>query len=309
MAVIPAASIHATPYPTGWAWIDECRDILSGGTRAAVNRLQAPLVEADEELTVQFETNQPTVSSRLSVGLETMYVWDYSPAQRTVTVQRGVEGTQAEAHSAGDLVWVDPRFTTARIWRALQLEVNALSSEGLWRPVTLERTFDVTLGGVDLASNMLDTNLVNVVCLPAGMSGEWVEIPPTWTVLTDLSTEKYPSGRAVFFTEHGPSGSDRVRITYRAALDPLLDPGEDPCEATGLPGTAGDIPPIGAAIRLLAGEPITRANPSTSPTSRRPGETSTSDVLNSANALRASRLARLNEERTRLSRTYPTRVR
>lgn len=306
MAVVPVLSTP-TPYTSGWAWIEECRNYLTGGVKPQLNKLQSAMDETATTLTVQYALNQPTVGGVISVGLETMLVWDFNATGNTVVVERGYAGTEAEAHDAGDLVFVDPRFTTARIWRQLQNEVAALGSEGLWRVDIIEDTFDVNLGGIDLSSVMLTDQIISVSLLPDGMDGEWQDIQH-WQVLTGLSTDVYASGNALFFPNGGPSGADTIRVTYKGALDPLADVEENPVDATGIPPTAADIPPIGAAVRLLAGEPVVRADPSSSPTQRPPGETSTSDLVNSGNALRALRSQRLAQEIQRLSGRYAVRL-
>lgn len=63
--------------------------------------------------------------SQLDIGFELLNVYRWNQATRTATVSRGHLGTTAAAGTAGDLVRVNPRFSSASILDAIRDELRS----------------------------------------------------------------------------------------------------------------------------------------------------------------------------------------
>lgn len=309
ITIVPSLGYGDVPQPGGKSgadWIAETRSYLAGSTRDVLTQLNQDIDPDDQSFTLTHDTPM-SLGDRLCVGMETMHVWSYDQRTRTVQVQRGVDGTQPLAGASGTLCQINPRFSDARIWQALQESLSVLQSAGMYQAKTLERTADAVIRGFDLAADLIGDRVLEVAYLPNDSLQVWREAAQ-WEVFTNVDTATYPSGRMLFLaTEYVVPALWPVRITYQAHLGVLRSPADEVAKQTGLPVTALDVPPLYAAVRLLAGEPVRRANPNNQPTGRRPDEVTTGDIVNSGSALRSLYATRLQAELTRLKQQYPYR--
>jgi hypothetical protein len=299
----------AVPGPTAADLVAETRRHLDGSGRDVLNQLAGALSVSAEAVPLSREVGPVAAGDRLGVGLEVMYVWSFDPPTRRAVVRRGVDGSAAGTHALADLVRVNPRFTDWAIFGALNHEVSALHSEGLFAVRTVARTVDAERSGYDLTADLLGDQVLAVHYQDAYGSADhhWVEVGG-WRVALNVPTAEFPSGRALILPTFGGQDGQPLRITYKAPLAPLTSLADDVAAKTGLAATALDIPPLGAAVRLMAGRPVQRADPLVQPQTRRAEEVSTSDVLNSPGALRALRATRVTDEKTRLAGLWPTRL-
>lgn len=299
---MPVYTPPLTTYATGWDWIERVR----AHTRARDQRaLLASGIDAD--VTTFNVAHAPTflsAQSRISCGLETMYVWSYNSSTGVVEVQRGVDGSTAAPHLAGDTTFVNPRWSTYEIWLALVEEVISLPSAGLWCVSEIERTWDSLIQGVDLVEDLVGDRVLAVMRQGAGDGRKnWSRLWD-WDITQNAPTGDYSSGKALMAVS-GVATGDILRIVYRSQPGVLADPDLDPVAQTNLAYSAGDIPPIGAAIRLLVNQPVMRTNTNSSPTARNPGEVSAGDAIQSAAPLRNLKQTRIAEEVTLQQASYP----
>jgi hypothetical protein len=130
---------------------------------------------------------------------------------------------------------------------------------------------------------------------------DWMTVPRSeYQVHMEASLTDFASGVGLVFP-NGPRSNMTHRVWYRTAYNQLSgDPAEDVPARTGITQQAEDIISLGAAIRVAESRPIARADPFSPGDTRRAGEASTSDALQSTSALRLSRTRRIAEEAARL---------
>lgn len=274
-----------------------------------MNKLTADITAATGTTTLAFNYDLTGLArgSTISAGLETMLVWSADTTSKTAVVERAFNGSTATAHSTTDLLTINPRVTDAEIFRALNYELNALAKEGIYQLKTLDRTFSAPVLGYDLASDLLGDDVIEVAWRDNSTSLDYYKVRD-FRVLRNLPTTDFPSGNGLFIHDEVQQGRP-LRVTYKAGLGQLAAMSDVVTTVTGIPVTAVDIPPLGAAIRLFAAKPLRRAAVEVQGDTRRPAEASTSDTLSAPNALRALYQRRVAEEAGRLVGQNPYKVR
>lgn len=284
------------------------RRLLDVSGRDQMNKLGADLDAFSTTLNYAKTQGAIQPGALLSVGLETMYVWD--AAGSLATVERGFAGSTPATHTAGDLVYVNPRVSGFAVLDAINADLAELSALGLYRVKSLDLT---AVGGqyaYDLASDVRDVLDVRWKDTASNVTKDWFEID-TWEVVRDMPTSDYPSGVALRFdrSRQQPIANQTIRVRYAANFTTLSALTDDVAATTGLPVTALDLPPLGAACRLADSFPMLRADINRQGGTRRPEEVSTTDTLQAGGALRARRAARIADEVNRLALSYPPRLR
>jgi hypothetical protein len=97
---------------------------------------------------------------------------------------------------------------------------------------------------------------------------------------------------------------DRLHLTYRKGFNQLSNSFSTKV-ATGIPASAWDLPPIGAAISLMAGREIKRSFVESQGDSRRAAEVTGGKSTESVIALQRLRQQRITSEKQRLDGFYP----
>jgi hypothetical protein len=291
-------------------WIEGTRFRLMSGHQEQLNRLDAAYVAGSGTMSFDFDIAGIRQGTVLSVGTSTFYVWEASTTLKTATIQANWDGTADQDWPAGTIVRVAPRFTDNQILRALNEEINDLSSpsNGLFQIGTTELTYDSALVGYDLS---LAPNMISPIELRVENPGsfkEWTRIPShKYRIVKGAPTgeEGFESGMALFLYDMwaGATG-DRLHLTYRKGFNNLSNSFSTKV-ATGIPASAWDIPPIGAAISLMAGREIKRSFVESQGDSRRATEVSAGASTQSVNALRLLRQQRITAEKQRLDGFYP----
>lgn len=291
-------------------WIEGTRFRLMSGHQEQLNRLDAGYVAGSGSMSFEFDIAGIRQGAVISVGTSTFYVWEASTTLKTAVIQAGWDGTADQDWPAGTIVRVAPRFTDAQILRAINEEINDLSSpsNGLFQIGTTELTYDSALVGYDLS---LAPNMISPIELRVENPGsfkEWTRIPShKFRIVKGAPTgeEGFESGMALFLYDMwaGATG-DRLHLTYRKGFNNLSNSFSTKI-ATGLPASAWDIPPIGAAISLMAGREIKRSFVESQGDSRRATEVGAGASAQSVNALRLLRQQRITAEKQRLDGFYP----
>lgn len=289
-------------------WINAAHRRLQGSQHDSLNLLAADIGLLTTEIPLTYPLNAVRAGTLLSVDLEVMYVWEVNDAATTATVQRGWQGSTPAAHATETLVTVNPRYTDWAIFDALNSELRSLSVNGIYQI----RTADITAESGRLGYDLSMTGFLSIAeirwQLPGTVSKEWPELTD-YTVDNDLPTSDFPSGTALFLTGELPAAQQTIRIRYRAALGALANLYDDVQIVTGVPATALDIPPLGAALRLAAGRPVGRSQYDAQGDTRRPDEVRVGDVLQAPSALRLEYQQRISEEAGRLRQQWPSRSR
>ena len=296
-----------TEYLTTADLITQTRLYLDGRLRPGRNKLANAIGTTDETLSLTYDLAGAADGTTISIGLETMWVW--SAAGKTLTVERGAEGTVPAQHSAGDVIQIDPEYTDARILAALNLELSALPAMGVYAVKSLDRTLVSTATGYDLASDVED--VLDVRWQDVVDASEWTPVE-SWEIARDMPTDVFPSGVALILPDRpyydpyvkGVGTSNALRIRYRTTFQPLTSLFDDVLAVSGISASAVDILPLGAALRLLAGKAIPRVNPTAQPDPRNSAEVRIGDVLNAPARLQQLHDKRVQDEAARLSRDW-----
>lgn len=286
--------------------VNETRLHLLGGFRETATKLTADIAVGATALSFLYEVGAIKAGSVLSIGLERMYVWATS-TPTTATVERGWDGTTAVAHTTSEIVRVNSRYDDYTILRALNHEIDDLSSpaNGMFKIGTLDLTFDASTYGYDLTAVSAMIGPPLRVLTEGSGTGDWTPLKPSqYEYLSSADTGDFASGRAILLTSGYGTPGQSLRLVYRAPFTQFATLADN-ATATGLPSTAYDIPPLGAAATLGASRPMKRSDIDSQGSSRRAEEVTTQDTLISSRGLLAQRDRRIQSEAARLAAEYP----
>lgn len=278
------------------------RHLMSSG-REALNRLDGTLSSSAGTLTFEFPAGQIAAGALLAIDLELLHVW--SVAGQVATVERGLLGSTPAAHADNAVITVNPVVSDYRIFAELNNELASISGPTLLYRVK-NLTIDVTAAySYDLAADAL--RVLAVQYNDWGASFDW-PLLRRWDFLPDQDTALFASGAALRLFEAPPPGRT-MRITYAAALGALAALTDVVETTTGIPPSAVDIPPLGAAARILAGREARRSSLDSQPESRQAADVPPGTARSAATQLFALRDRRLKEEAAKLSHRWPTMIR
>jgi hypothetical protein len=285
--------------------IEETRLHLTSGRNEQINELSADYTAGSRSMTFKDDLRGITAGHTISVGLNTLYVVSVSESSKSAVVVGGRQGSSDVNADAGQLVRVQPAWTDHRIFKELNNDLRSLSSPslGLYQQKAKVITFVALTHGYDLAADVISVDEVRV-----DVPGAERSQPPirSFEVIRQADTALFPSGVALRINEPGVPGR-ALRVKYRAPFLPLAGLTAD-VAATGLPDTAYDLPPMGAALRLIAVKEIDRNQTGAQPDPRRANEVPPGAMLGSYRGLAGMRAQRIEEERSRLRAQNPIRV-
>lgn len=287
--------------------IDATLDFLLGGQDEAVNTLASAATSSDTTLTFTYGLEGIVPGVMLGIGLEVVRVLDTSPTANTATVLRGQRGSTAAAHDEAAVVTVGPRFSRWSVFRAINDDLDDLSGRGLFQMKTVDLTFNPAVSGYDLTSVSDLENIYSVRYQVPGPSKEWPLIAPSaYRFDRNASTSDFASGFSLVIYKGGYAGKT-IRVAYKAPFTRLSTATDNVQTVAGLPATANDLPPLGAALKLQAGHESGRVAYEFQPDTRRPEEVPVGANLQTASGWRRLREDRIDSELKRLSRRYPMR--
>lgn len=284
--------------------IVETRSHLEGGSRGERNRLDLAMDASQTTATLEFSMGGIRRGAVISVDLELMYCW--SVAGQVVTVQRGYLGSTATIHADASIVEVNPVWSDYQILRALNGELAAYSSpiHGLYRVRTVDLVFSAARAGYDLtgATDIIDVIDVNAVGIVAGDRHRLSR----FRIIRNQDTADFASGSALYLYDDAYTGRP-IRVAYKAPFTALpTNTTATDLATTGLLATAYDIPPLGAAARLVAPREVARSRTDVQPEPRRAEDVPPGTSRQAAGGLLALRNQRLVEESARLASYYPS---
>lgn len=274
--------------------------MLASG-RQEVNRLTGTVDGSAGTLAIDFAAGSIQTGALLSIDLELLLVWEISGSN--VTVQRGVNGSTAAAHTAGALIYVNPIVPDFYVFASLNDEIASLSGP-LFQVKTVTRTVSAA-SSYDLAADV--DRILKVQTSTVGGGDDW-PVLGRWDVLHNQDTSVFASGVALRLYAV-PDPGRTLRITYAADLGSLSALTDDVATVTGLPASAADIPPLGAAARLLAAREARRSSVDAQPEARQAQDVPPGTARSAAAQLFALRDRRLKEEAGKLSRAWPSMMR
>jgi hypothetical protein len=127
------------------------RQLLSGVVEQK-NKLAAPISASATSLTTLYDLDGLRKGAVFEIDSELFYVWEATAGSKTLTVERGFNGTIPAAHSANAIITNAPRFPRSQILEALNDELKDLSSpvHGLYQV----KHFDFEYNGSDYIINL-----------------------------------------------------------------------------------------------------------------------------------------------------------
>ena len=285
-------------------WIDGTRKNLLSSFAEARNKLAAPYTAGSGQLTFQYQLNGIQAGSVISCGLNTFYV--YQVNGQVATVDAGIDNSYDVNLSTGAVVRVNPRFPAADIYQALAFDLADLQSplNGLFGIATADLTYNAYLSGYDLGS--LVTNMFDIFEIKYTTPGPFHDNPrlpkDLWDIKRNTVSSISPSGLSLELRT-GITPGYNLHVVYKTKL--VMPPNvTDSLDLVGLQPSAYDLPPLGAAIRLMAGREIKRNFTENQGENRRPTEVPPGAVMQSSNQLQMLRRSRINDEAAALSIQY-----
>jgi hypothetical protein len=270
------------------------------------NKLASSLDSSTTTVVMSYDLGGFRNGSVFEIESELFYVWDANPATKTLTVERGFNGTTAAAHSANVLATVNPRFPRAQMFDAVNAELDDLSStmNGLFRVVTT----DLTYNGSDRQINI--TNSGNIIELLDARLRYLADDYPVLNAVrlqTGLPTTDFASGNTLVFDNPVMAGT--VRVRYKAPFVRATAETSDLTANCFLPATCDDIVETGVILRMMNGREIKRNFIEAQGDTRRPDEVPPGAVRESTTNLARLRRERIIAEAARLKAQYPIKFR
>lgn len=289
-------------------WIDQTRAHLLSGHQEQRNTLAANYTAGSGTLSFASAINGIVAGTRLSISLNTFYVLSVNTSGLSATVLGGQGGSSDANAVTGDLVRVNPMVTDFEINTALSAEVSDLSApdNGLFQISALNLAYVSRTVGYDLTGVTDLIDVYEVRAQDSGTAAWWRQIPKNdWRLDRNADTSLFPSGMSLQVFGDAASGYN-LRVLYRTGFTFPATLSTD-LTTTGLPTTAYDIAPIGAAMRLMAPREIKRNRSEHQSDTRRAAEIPPGAVANSYRGLMMLRQARVQSEAARLVARYPDR--
>jgi len=280
---------------------------LMGQQREPQNTLSVSVDADDDTINLTYDTKF-IEGSRLCIGFECVYVTAVASTGNTATVIRGTEGSVAVAHDAGDMVHINPTWTTTEIAAAINEELADLSSPmaGLFQVKTAtDIVYNPATSGYDLAGV---TDLIDIWRVRYNVPEDhtaWPPIPRSmWRLDRAADSTEFPSGIQIVINQGGRAGHV-IRVSYKASFAPLVNPTDDVLAVSGLHAEAHDILSLGAAYRLMGGSEAQRSYSTSQADPRRGDEASTTAHSRSMASFGQLLNDRIVSEQIRLARRYP----
>lgn len=288
--------------------IDEATRLLLSGQREQMNKLA---VNADTDattLTMKYELQGIAANAIVCIDTEAYRVWEVQTESRTATVEPGMNGSRSTTHTAGSLVYVNPRFPRYAAFKALNDELRSLSAPalGLFAVESYEFAYNAAQTDYDLVGSTNVIRVLDVKCSQPGPTKHWFRVD-AWLHDRNADLTTFPSGNSVFIPSAIPGQT--IRVLYAVPYLPLARTTDDLVTAAGIAVEAQDILAMGVLLRLGGVREIKRSFTEAQGDARRATEVPPNAVQNSFTGVRQLREQRIQQEANRLATLYPQRRR
>jgi len=283
--------------------IDRTLRQLLSGTVEARNKLASTINSSATTVTTTYALESLRAGQVFEIESEMFYIWEADTTSKTVTVQRGYNGTTAAAHTSGAMITASPRFPRAQVLEAINDELMDLSSpmNGLFQVKTLDYTYN----GTDRMINLTGvTSMIDLLGVSVRYLNDDYPVARKVKLVRDLPTDDFASGFAIKFDQNVYPG--RLRIVYKAAYSGTTSESTDINTTCGVQESITDIVTIGTQIRLMAPREIKRNFTESQGDTRRAEEVGPGAVTASISNMKQLRKDRITAEAARLARAYPT---
>jgi len=238
----------------------------------------------------------------IEIDSELCYVQAINPSGMSATVIRASEGSVAAAHASGATVTVNPRFPVFAIFTALNDVLRDVSGSNFFQMKAVTIVFNASVFGYDLTdSDVLDVYDVRIK--RSGTTAMWDRVD-NFTLHRNMDPAEFASTNALFLYQVPATNGQPLRVLYKAPFTQLTALTDDVL-LTGLGSTAYDLPPLGAAVRMLAGREVKRNFTENAAEARRATEVPPGAVLGSMRGLQVLFDTRFKSEVKSLLSQYP----
>ena len=281
------------------------RQMLAGVVEER-NKLASSLDSSTTSVVLSYDLGGFRAGSVFEIESELFYIWEANTASKTLTVERGFNGTTAASHSANVLATLNPRFPRVQMLDSLNAELDDLSStmNGLFRVVTADLTYNGSDRQIDITSSgtiieLLDTRLRYLA--------DDYPVLNAVRLQTGLPTSDFASGNTLVFDEPVMAGT--VRVRYKAPFVRATSESSDLTTNCFLPATCDDIVETGVILRMMSGREIKRSFIESQGDTRRADEVPPGASRDSVANLARLRRERIIAEAARLKAQYPIKFR
>lgn len=292
-------------------WLSEVEMNLLSGDKDERNLLANSVDSTETTFTFSGPLEGIQAGAYLGIDLEQLYVVDAGSSSTTATVIRGQLGSIPTAHAAGAVVYVNPRFSRWQMLRALNAELRDMSAPP--NMIFQVKDFQLTTQPVAMtyAVPAENTDIISLLELRYSYPDAYKAWPRvtrnTYSILRNMPTSDFASGMAIRLDENVYPGRT-LQVRYAAPFTELDGLVTDVVAATGIPVTAVDIPPLGAAARLMGVREAKRSFTESEGDSRRSQEVPSGSAARAAGAILAVLNQRIRSEASRLKTQFPETV-
>jgi hypothetical protein len=174
--------------------IDRTVRQLMSGTVEERNKVVSAITATDTSISFQYDLGGMRPGGVIQIDAELMYIWEISSGSKSVTVERGWNGTTAATHVASSIAIVDPMFP------------NVVSTYAPVCPLT-----EVTAPGLELVTVTAPVAPLTEIPVPAtsDVTPEFVNVTAPVDPLTEIpepaTALDTPVTAAVFCTVASPN--------------------------------------------------------------------------------------------------------
>lgn len=260
--------------------IRSTRQLVQGNARSPVNTLASQKLAASNTAVLTYPISGVQIGSLIEIGWVAYSVVDIDVVAKTLTVLEEVPGTAVDA-AAGDRVTIRPRYTIRRIITELNNDLMDLSTHGIYK-----------LRSVAAADGVVTVPVDALVVLDVWDLDNERNPGVNWRIVDTPTGAELYGARGLDFVVFGCTFGE---LSYTTDVD---------LDTVGLVSPAEDLPPLGAAIRLLAGAESQRNLIDTQGETRRAEEVQAGALSGSMRNLVLLRQSRLVAEASRYQQRY-----
>ena len=277
------------------------RQLLSG-TVEERNKLATTVTSAGTSIVLSYDLGGFREGSVIEIESELMYVWESATATKTLTVERGYDGTTAAAHTAGALATVNPRFPRQQMLDALNSDIDDLSStvNGLFRVVAQ----DISYNGSDRQLNITSaTGIIDLLDVRLRYLADDYPVIRNVRLQRNLPTADFASGFAIVFDQPVMAGT--LRVVTKREFTRATTEASDLQSVCFVPQSCEDILEMGVLLRMMNGREIKRNFIESQGDTRRSDEVPAGSTRDSLTNIQRLRRERIVSEAARLKQQYP----
>jgi hypothetical protein len=278
------------------------RQLMSGVVEER-NKLVSSVSASATSVTLSYDLGGARNGSVVEIGSEQLYIWESSESNKTLTVERGFNGTTPSSHPANAIVTINPRFPRSQLFEAINDEMSDLSSpmHGMFQVKNL----DIKYNGSDRQVNIpVFLDVIDLIDVRWRNKSDDYRLVNGVKLIRNLPTKDFGSATAIQIDTDVPVAD--VRVTYKAPYGRPVSENDDLQVNCGYPQAAEDILIIGAQIRMMSSREIKRNFTESQGDTRRSDEVPPGAVGNSITNLIRLRRDRITAEAAKLARQYPT---